>query len=93
MNHYFTSSYGQELVIKATRNHHSWVGSSVFAAQVLFESFDGTMLHSMGEWLRLGADPAGFLEPEEVEEFLKLHRQVREVSIKSQQLDGHWKIQ
>lgn len=34
------------------------------------------MLHSMGEWLRLGADPVGFLEPEEVEEFLKLHRQV-----------------
>eukprot|EP00435_Cladocopium_sp_Y103_P045459 s1050_g13.t1 len=46
--------------------------------KVLFESFDGTMLHSMGEWLRLGADPSGFLEPEEVEEFLKLHGQVQD---------------
>lgn len=46
--------------------------------KVLFDSFDGTMLHSMGEWLRLGADPVGFLEPEEVEEFLKLHRQVED---------------
>ena len=57
------------------------------------------MLHSMGEWLRLGADPAGFLAPEEVEEFLKLHRQVGERFVGGgvhnkgdPRLDGLWNI-
>ena len=48
----------------------------IFRDEVLYDYFDMGATNSMAEWLRLGADPKGLLEADELEEFARLNNQV-----------------